>query len=90
MRAHLPAGSSFAAPAGGFFIWVKLPGGVRAAELLPAAEEHGVSFAPGRGFCSDGDDGHLRLSFSLYDEERLAEGARRLGAALRAHARRPR
>ena len=90
LRAHLPAGSSFAAPAGGFFIWVKLPGGVRAAELLPAAEEHGVSFAPGRGFCSDGDDGHLRLSFSLYDEERLAEGARRLGAALRAHARRPR
>ena len=88
LRAHLPAGSSFAVPAGGFFIWVALPSGVRAAELLPPAEEHGVSFAPGSRFCSDNDDGHLRLSFSLYDEEHLAEGARRLGAALRAHSRR--
>ena len=85
LRAHLPAGSSFAVPAGGFFVWVELPRGVRATELLPLAEEHGVSFAPGRRFCSDRDDGRLRLSFSLYDEERLAEGARRLGAALRAH-----
>ena len=75
-------------PAGGFFIWVELPPGVRATELLPLAEEHGVSFAPGRRFCSDGDDRHLRLSFSLYDEERLAQGAQRLGAALRAYSRR--
>ena len=82
---HLPADSRFALPAGGFFIWVQLPGGVRAAELLPLAEAHGVSFAPGKRFSSDGDDGHLRLSFSLYDEETLAEGARRLAAALRAH-----
>ncbi len=88
LHAHLPAGGSFAVPAGGFFIWVELPRGVRATELLPLAEEHGVSFALGRRFCSDGDDRHLRLSFSLYDEERLAEGARRLGAALRDHARR--
>jgi len=88
LRTHLPADCSFAVPAGGFFIWVALPRGVRATELLPPAEEHGVSFAPGRRFCSDGDDGHLRLSLSLYDEERLAEGARRLGAALRAHTRR--
>lgn len=87
LRAHLPAGSSFAVPAGGFFIWVELPAGMHAAELLPLAEQHGVSFAPGRRFCSDGDDCHLRLSFSLYDEERLAEGAQRLGAALRAHSR---
>ena len=46
------------------------------------AERHGVAFAPGRRFCTDGDDRSLRLAFSLYDEASLAEGARRLGAAV--------
>lgn len=84
LREQLPAGCRFAVPAGGFFLWLTLPDGVRATELLPLAEEHGVSFAPGARFCSDGDDRSLRLAFSLYDEATLAEGARRLGAALRA------
>jgi 2-aminoadipate transaminase len=84
LRAELPAGCSFALPAGGFFIWLTLPDGVRATALLPLAEQRGVAFAPGARFCSDGDDRSLRLAFSLYSEADLAEGARRLGAALRA------
>jgi DNA-binding transcriptional MocR family regulator len=48
------------------------------------AEAHGVAFAPGARFCSDGDDRSLRAAFSLYDEATLREGARRLGAAVRA------
>ena len=84
LREELPAGCRFSVPAGGFFIWLTLPEGVRATELLPRAEAHGVAFAPGARFCSDGDDSSLRLAFSLYGEATLAEGARRLGAALRA------
>jgi 2-aminoadipate transaminase len=82
LRRHLPAGCTFVAPAGGFFIWVTLPPGADSGRLLPAAEAHGVSFAPGAAFCSDGDARGLRLAFSFYDERTLAEGARRLGAAL--------
>jgi DNA-binding transcriptional MocR family regulator len=82
LREHLPAGCSFAVPAGGFFLWVRLPEGLTAAALLPAAERHRVGFAPGARFCTDGDDGSVRLAFSLYDEASLAEGARRLGAAI--------
>jgi 2-aminoadipate transaminase len=84
LRERLPAGCHFAVPAGGFFIWLTLPDGLRATELLPLAEAHGVAFAPGARFCSDGDDRSLRLAFSLYGEAALEEGARRLGAALRA------
>jgi DNA-binding transcriptional MocR family regulator len=79
---HLPAGCSFTAPAGGFFIWVTLPDGLAASALLPVAERHLVGFAPGGRFCTDGDDRSLRLAFSLFDEASLAEGGRRLGAAV--------
>ena len=79
---HLPAGCSVTAPAGGFFLWLTLPPGLLASDLLPVAERHGVSFAPGRRFCTDGDDRSLRLAFSLYDEASLAEGAQRLATAI--------
>jgi DNA-binding transcriptional MocR family regulator len=82
LREHLPAGCSFAYPAGGFFLWVRLPEGMTATALLPMAERHRVGFAPGRRFCTDGDDRSLRLAFSLYDEASLAEGGARLGAAV--------
>ena len=82
LREHLPAGCAFTVPAGGFFLWVTLPPGLTASALLPVAERHRVGFAPGRRFCADGDDRSLRLAFSLYDEASLAEGARRLGAAV--------
>ena len=84
LRQYLPAGCTFVTPAGGFFIWVTLPPGADTGRLLPAAEARGVSYAPGAPFCSDGDARGLRLAFSFYDESTLAEGARRLGAALAA------
>lgn len=41
LREHLPAGCSFATPAGGFFIWLTLPAGLAATVLLPMAEARG-------------------------------------------------
>jgi 2-aminoadipate transaminase len=83
LREQLPAGFSFAKPAGGFFIWVSLPQGLKASALLATAEAHGVSFFPGCRFALDSDDSAMRLAFSLYSADVLAEGARRLGAAAR-------
>jgi DNA-binding transcriptional MocR family regulator len=81
LREHVPE-ARFTVPGGGFFIWLQLPPDASATALRPIAERHGVDFAPGSRFCLDGDDSHVRLPFSLYDEGHLAEGARRLGAAL--------
>ena len=84
LREHLPAGCRFALPAGGFFVWLELPEGSDASALLPVAETHGVSFAPGARFCLEGGERLLRLAFSLYSEDTLREGARRLAAAMAA------
>jgi DNA-binding transcriptional MocR family regulator len=77
-------GADFAVPDGGWFLWVRLPGGVDTVRLLPQAERAGVSYLPGPLFHVDGRTGgdRLRLSFSMLDAGTLAEGARRLGAAV--------
>jgi len=74
-----------ASPSGGRLLRVaRTPGGGDAAALLPLAEARGVSFAPGARFCLEGGELRLRLAFSLYGEDALREGARRLAAALAA------
>ena len=79
---ELPSGCSFTVPAGGFFVWIRLPQGLHASDLLEAAERRRVGFAPGWRFRADREDRSLRLAFSLYDEASLSEGARRLAAAI--------
>ena len=85
---HLPPDCRVSRPDGGFFIWVALPEGLRAGDLLPAAEAAGVSYVPAARSHLDGYDGGLRLAFTLYGIEQLTEAAARLGdtigAALRA------
>jgi DNA-binding transcriptional MocR family regulator len=82
LRQHLPAGYQVRAPGGGFFVWVDLPPGGSSRALLPLAEAAGVSFIPGTSFhLGGGGQTSLRLAFSLYPPEQLAEAARRLGTA---------
>lgn len=84
LAAGLPPGCSFVVPGGGFFVWVSLPEGLCASKLLPTAEAAGVSFVPAARSHLDGADAGLRLAFTMYDEETLAEGVRRLCAVLEA------
>ncbi|MFI5846060.1 PLP-dependent aminotransferase family protein [Catenuloplanes sp. NPDC051500] len=81
LRLHLPT-ASFDVPEGGWFLWVRLPG---ADELTKPATAHGVAFLPGDTFFLDRKpDRPIRLSFSRYGPEDLAEAARRLASAHRA------
>jgi 2-aminoadipate transaminase len=85
LRTELPA-VHVPVPNGGWFLWLRLPSGVSATDLLAKAEARSVSFLTGSRFyvppVSGGD--HIRLSFSMYEPDLLAEAARRLGQALAA------
>jgi len=75
---HL-AGARTSRPEGGYFLWLELDG-VDVAELLPRAEESGVTFVPGTDF--GGESNTLRLAFSFVSPEEIADGVSRLAAAL--------
>lgn len=78
----LPPGSTWTDPDGGMFVWARLPGGLDAATLLPAALEHDVAFVPGAPFYAGTPDrSTLRLSFTTHSPERTREGLSRLGRA---------
>jgi DNA-binding transcriptional MocR family regulator len=81
-------GFQISVPAGGWFLWARLPDGLLADDLLPVAEKHGVSFVPGPRFFPGGDDGHqyLRLAYSFLDLPELAEAADRLSRAVSGYA----
>jgi 2-aminoadipate transaminase len=82
LRAELGDRATFAEPAGGMFLWVRLDG-VDTDALLPRAIDHGVAFVPGSVFHVDGGGTDaLRLSFATLDPATLADGAARLAHAL--------
>lgn len=84
LSSEMPAGCSWSAPAGGFFVWMKLPEGIDARELLARAIRARVAYVPGQAFYADGSGGdHLRLSFGYSTAEQIREGIRRLAKVTR-------
>jgi 2-aminoadipate transaminase len=71
-------------PDGGMFLWVRLPQGMSAIELLPKAVEKGVAFVPGAPFyAGEADPRCLRLSFVTATVEQIDTGINALAAAIR-------
>lgn len=84
MPATAPEGSVWSEPDGGMFTWVRLPGQVDSAELLPKAVANNVAFVPGAPFYAGrADPATLRLSFTTHTPEEITEGMRRLSDVLR-------
>jgi DNA-binding transcriptional MocR family regulator len=83
LQEHFPANARWTHPAGGFFVWVTLPGWVDAQAMLAAAVERLVAYVPGTAFYADGR-GHnqMRLAFCYPTEDRIREGIARLGTLL--------
>lgn len=69
---------------GGLFLWVKLPNGLSARELLKYAEREGVTFSPGDLFFPNNEGlEFFRLCFIQNDEAAIERGIERLGRAVR-------
>ncbi|MEU5895853.1 PLP-dependent aminotransferase family protein [Streptomyces venezuelae] len=80
----LPEGSSWIRPEGGMFVWAKLPDGYDTTELLRTVITHDVAYVPGAPFfAGEPDRSTLRMCFVTQSPDEIAEGLRRLGAALR-------
>ena len=79
-----PPGIRWTRPAGGLFVWLELPAGVDATELLERSiREAKVAFVPGAAFYPDRSGiNTCRLSFSMANPEIINEGIRRLATLL--------
>jgi len=75
--------ASYAAPDGGYFMWVELPEGTDVAELVQAAAARGVQFVKGADFLLEGGANALRLAYSGVTTDEIDEGVSRLAEALR-------
>jgi DNA-binding transcriptional MocR family regulator len=85
LEREMPDGATWTKPKGGFFIWVTLPDGVDAVDLVAMARENLVDYIPGPSFYSDGSGrGSLRLSFSNVSPEQIDTGIGRLAATVKA------
>jgi DNA-binding transcriptional MocR family regulator len=79
----MPVGTRWTVPSGGFYIWVTLPEGLHAKEMLPRAIAERVAYVPGTGFYADGNGAaNLRLSYCFPPPDRIREGVRRLAAVV--------
>jgi 2-aminoadipate transaminase len=85
LTASMPPGCRWARPAGGFYVWLKLPDGLDSKAMLPRAISGRVAYVPGTGFYADGGGGnYMRLSFCYPEPARIREGVRRLASVIEA------
>lgn len=81
---HMPAGSSWTHPDGGFFIWLTLPEGVTCGPVAEEAMKRGVGVGQGIMFYANGGgERNLRLSYSFNDDAEIQQGIATIGEIVR-------
>lgn len=85
LQSLMPAGCEWTRPAGGFYVWLRVPDGLDTKAMLPRAVHSRVAYVPGTGFYADGQGAqHMRLSYCLPEPDRIREGVRRLAGVMEA------
>jgi 2-aminoadipate transaminase len=84
LRKFMPEGVRWDRPQGGMCLWLELPAGFDASELMIHARERGVLFAPGRYFYVQSPlPNTLRLGFANLNEKQITRGIATLSDLLR-------
>jgi 2-aminoadipate transaminase len=84
---HLPDGTKWTRPEGGYQVWVALPFAVDTRDLLVDAAREGVLFSPGSQFQPGGGPSRcLRLTLAQADEQQIRHGLEVLGRLIRSRA----
>jgi 2-aminoadipate transaminase len=84
LRKYMPEETRWTRPEGGMCLWLELPPGFDASELLIHVKERGVLFAPGRYFYVQSPlPNALRLGFAALDEKQIARGVATVADLLR-------
>lgn len=84
LEAHMPEGTRWTRPQGGYQIWVELPEDIDSRALLRDAQAAGVMFSPGHQFHHDGrPSSGLRLTTALADSDEIRRGIEILGNLVR-------
>ena len=85
MEEFFPAEVTWTKPMGGLFLWPRAPEQINTRDLLQKAIAAKVAYVPGFAFYPDELGGHhsMRLNFSNPTEEKIVEGIRRLGVAMK-------
>jgi 2-aminoadipate transaminase len=74
----------FNTPAGGMFLWLRMPAGIDTVALLPKAVERGVAFVPGAPFyAGESDSRTMRLSFVTASVEDIEKAIAALAETVR-------
>lgn len=72
---HAPEQMLWTKPAGGYYYWCRLPGDVKASELLMQCIKEGVAFMPGIPFFHhDKEDEYIRLNFTVPSIQQIQTG----------------
>jgi 2-aminoadipate transaminase len=84
LHKYMPEETRWTRPDGGMCLWLELPPGFDASELLIHVKERGVLFAPGRYFYVQNPlPNTLRLGFAALDEKQITRGIATLAEMLK-------
>ena len=84
LAAHMPDGTTWTRPRGGFYVWLTAPDGVDTVALSAAARDRKVAYVPGRPFYpTEAGAAQIRLAYSRVADHLIDEGIRRIGEVLR-------
>ena len=82
---HFPAGTRITNPQGGFVLWVEMPRGLDALELLNRAIEQKISLTPGMMFSATRKfRNFVRINCGHPWDERIEQAVARLGELIQA------